>query len=243
MSWFVSPGGQSNRVTASASVLPMNIRGRRGSAVACCRVWGTEFSSACMESFEGGHHYLHYLHHSLASGQASGREHSLTQQHKIGLKIYWTWPHPSEQDPVSASDLLSYQEASISLLSSPSEGRQNENQNHSQLTKLITWTTALSNSMKLWAMLCRATQDGWVVVESSHKMWSTGEGNGKPLQYSCLENPMRSIKRQKKQDSCQPAKYKGVGFPGGSGVKNPPANAEDMGLIPNPRRSHMPWSN
>ena len=28
-------------------------------------------------------------------------------------------------------------------------------------------------------------------------MWSTGEGNGKPLQYSCLENPMNSTKRQK----------------------------------------------
>ena len=46
-------------------------------------------------------------------------------------------------------------------------------------------------------MLCRATQDGWVLVESSDKMWSTGEGNGKPLQYSCLENPMNSMKRQK----------------------------------------------
>ena len=46
-------------------------------------------------------------------------------------------------------------------------------------------------------MLCRATQDGWVMVESSDKMWSTGEGNGKPLQYSCLENPMNSMKRQK----------------------------------------------
>ena len=45
-------------------------------------------------------------------------------------------------------------------------------------------------------MLCRATQDGWVMVESSDKMWSTGEGNGKPLQYSCLENPMNSMKRQ-----------------------------------------------
>ena len=39
-------------------------------------------------------------------------------------------------------------------------------------------------------MLCRATQDGWVMVESSDKMWSTGEGNGKPLQHSCLENPL-----------------------------------------------------
>ena len=46
-------------------------------------------------------------------------------------------------------------------------------------------------------MPCRATQDGQVVVESSDKMWSTGEGNGKPLQYSCLENPMNIIKRQK----------------------------------------------
>ena len=35
------------------------------------------------------------------------------------------------------------------------------------------------------------------MVESSDKMWSTGEGNGKPLQYSCLENPMNRMKRQK----------------------------------------------
>ena len=51
--------------------------------------------------------------------------------------------------------------------------------------------------MKLWAMLCRATQDGRVMVENSDKTWSSGEGNGKPLQYSCLENPMNSMKRQK----------------------------------------------
>ena len=35
------------------------------------------------------------------------------------------------------------------------------------------------------------------MVESSDKTWSTGEGNGKPLQYSCLENPMNSMERQK----------------------------------------------
>ena len=46
-------------------------------------------------------------------------------------------------------------------------------------------------------MLCRATQDGWAMVESSDKMWSAGEGNGKPLQHSCPENPMNSMKRQK----------------------------------------------
>ena len=43
----------------------------------------------------------------------------------------------------------------------------------------------------------RATQDRRVMVKSSDKMWSTGKGNGKPLQYSCLENPMNSMKRQK----------------------------------------------
>ena len=46
-------------------------------------------------------------------------------------------------------------------------------------------------------MLCRAAQDKRVMVESSDKMSSTGEGNGKPLQYSCLENTMNSMKRQK----------------------------------------------
>ena len=46
-------------------------------------------------------------------------------------------------------------------------------------------------------MLCRATQDGQVIVESSDKMWYSGEGNDKPLQYSCVENPMNSTKRQK----------------------------------------------
>ena len=58
-----------------------------------------------------------------------------------------------------------------------------------------TRTTALSNSMKL-SHAHRATQDRWVMVERPDRMWSTGEGNGKPLQYSCLENPMNSMKRQ-----------------------------------------------
>ena len=45
-------------------------------------------------------------------------------------------------------------------------------------------------------MPCGATQDGRVTVERYDRMWSAGEGNGKPLQYSCLENPMNSIKMQ-----------------------------------------------
>ena len=59
-----------------------------------------------------------------------------------------------------------------------------------------TRTTALSNSMKL-SHARGATQDGRVMVETFNRMWSTGEGNGKPLQYSCLESPMNSMKRQK----------------------------------------------
>ena len=48
-------------------------------------------------------------------------------------------------------------------------------------------------------MACRATQDRWVMMMRSDKMWSTGEGNSKPLQYSYLENPINSMKRQKDQ--------------------------------------------
>ena len=40
------------------------------------------------------------------------------------------------------------------------------------------------------------THDSWVMVQRSDRMWSTGEVNGKPLQYSCLENPMNSMRRQ-----------------------------------------------
>ena len=47
------------------------------------------------------------------------------------------------------------------------------------------------------AMPSRAAQDRQVVVERSDKMWSPREGNGEPLQYSCFENPMNSMKRQK----------------------------------------------
>ena len=46
-------------------------------------------------------------------------------------------------------------------------------------------------------MPCGATEDRRVMAERSGRMWSTGEGNGKSLQYFCLENPMNSMKRQK----------------------------------------------
>ena len=61
----------------------------------------------------------------------------------------------------------------------------------------LSWQSGLHNSVKLWAMSCRATQDEWVIVESSDKTWSTGRGNDKQPQYTCCENPMSYIKRQK----------------------------------------------
>ena len=48
-------------------------------------------------------------------------------------------------------------------------------------------------------MPSRATQDGRVMVEGSNKTWSIGEENDKLLQYSCLENCMNSMKRQKER--------------------------------------------
>ena len=56
----------------------------------------------------------------------------------------------------------------------------------------------MDNSLvyKLCVMSYRATQDRRVMVERFYKTWSPGEGNGKPFQHSCLETPMKSMKRQ-----------------------------------------------
>ena len=60
----------------------------------------------------------------------------------------------------------------------------------------LTWVSLTLDVGYLFPMPCGATQDRRVMVERSDRMWSTGEGSGKPLQYSCLENPMNSMKRQ-----------------------------------------------
>ena len=108
----------STRIQKNGAVMPQetepylpwvsrSIRQRRGSIVACYRVRGTEYNSPRShgtywnESFEGGWYYHHYLYHSLASVQTTGREHKPTHRQKIVLKIYWGWPFPLEQDPVS----------------------------------------------------------------------------------------------------------------------------------------------
>ena len=70
----------------------------------------------------------------------------------------------------------------------------------------VLWQRGLHNSMNLWAMSFRATQNTRVIVASSDKTWSTGEGNGKPLQCSPHKNPMNSMisqkKKQKKSSQC-----------------------------------------
>ena len=62
-------------------------------------------------------------------------------------------------------------------------------------------------------MPCRATQDRWVIVESSDKTCFPGGGNGNPFQYSCRENPMNSMKRQKDTTlEGEPVKFRGVQY-------------------------------
>ena len=78
-------------------------------------------------------------------------------------------------------------------------------------------------------MLFKATQDGQVTVESSDKMWSTGEGNGKPLQYSCLENPMNSMKTQNDRILKEELpRSGGVEYATGDQWRNNPRKNEEM---------------
>ena len=79
-------------------------------------------------------------------------------------------------------------------------------------------TIALSTSMKLWAMSCRANQDWWVMVEHSDKTWSTGQRNGKPIWHSFLENTMRTSVQfnsvaQLYPTLCHPMNHSTLGLP------------------------------
>ena len=86
-------------------------------------------------------------------------------------------------------------------------------------------------------MLCGATQDRQVMVERSDRMWSTGEGNGKPLQYPCLENPMKSMKRQnnKKLKDKLP-RFVGAQYATGDQWRNNSRKNEEM----EPKQKHHP---
>ena len=90
--------------------------------------------------------------------------------------------------------------------------------------------------MKLWTMSCRDTQGGWVMVESSDKVWSTGEGNGKSVQYSCLENPMNSMKRQKDRTLKDELSRIGAQYATGDQWRNNSRKNEGM----EPKQKHHP---
>ena len=77
-------------------------------------------------------------------------------------------------------------------------------------------------------MLCGATQDGQVMVERSDRMWSTGEGNGKPLQYSFLENPMNSMKRQNERILKELPRSVGAQYATGDQWRNNSRKNEEM---------------
>ena len=87
-------------------------------------------------------------------------------------------------------------------------------------------------------MPCRATQDGWVMVESSDKMCSTGEGNGKLLPYSCLENPMNNMKRQKDRTLLKDElpRSEGAQYVTGDQQRNSSRNHEEM----EPKQKQLP---
>ena len=82
-------------------------------------------------------------------------------------------------------------------------------------------------------MLCRATQDGQVIVKSPEKMWSTGGRDDNPLQYSCHKNPMNSKKRQKDMTlEDEPSMSEGVRYAAGEewrAITNSPRKNEAAG--------------
>ena len=126
---------------------------------------------------------------------------------EFGLRPnYWegTQPHPSAENWIK--DLLSmalpmrarprfptaspsHQEASTASYPYHQRADGIKNHNHRKLIKLMTWIIALSKSMELWGMPCRATQDTRVMVESSDKMWSIAEENDKPFSILALRTP------------------------------------------------------
>ena len=143
-----------------------------------------------------------FVYCCCSSGQTTNREPHLSADNWI--KDLLSMALSTRTRPGFPTTSSSHQEAGTSLLSSSIRGQTEEvwtitpqppeqkpqsqkaNQNDHMDHSLV-------KSMKLWDMPCRATQNGQVMVETSDKTWSTGEGNGKPLQYYCLENAMNSM--------------------------------------------------
>ena len=135
-------------LTKTCPGVSRSLQWRHGSVVACCRVGGTECSSACMGPFEGGHHYLHCLH-LVWSRVNNGDGTQLQPSTENWIKDLLSMAPPIRTRPsFPLSQSLSsrrFHKPFIIL----QQRAQTENHNHRKLTNLITWTTALSSSMKL----------------------------------------------------------------------------------------------
>ena len=103
-------------------------------------------------------------------------------------RLLHPWDFPGKSTGVGCHHLLR-RKLSEASYTNPPEGRHNENHNHRNITKMITWITAFYNSVKLWVMPCRATQDRRIMVDSSDKTCSTGEGNTNYFSILALRTP------------------------------------------------------
>ena len=153
---------------------------------------------AGISPFEGGCHYHHYPYHSLASVKLQGGNTALPINRKLDLRLtdHALAHHNKTQfspPPVGKPEKASYPHAS--------EGRQNENHYHRKLTKLITWTTTLPNSMKLWAMKCQATQERWVMVKSLDKDGPLEKGMGKTTSAFLPWEPHEQYEKETRYDA------------------------------------------
>ena len=129
---------------------------------------------------------LIYIYHE--NKQLSSRKMSLKGfvAERVLIPLFWSLPHAQgKRNPNKTVGVARGHQRANTLKPYSQKTSQS---NHTR-------TTALSNSRKL-SHARGATQDGRLMVERTDRTWSTGEGNGKPLQYSCLENPMNSMKRQ-----------------------------------------------
>ena len=161
-----------------------SLQQRPGSGVACCRVEGSECSSTCMDLLKEVSIIL--ITSTIVWPQVSSRKG--TQFHSSTKN--WIKDLLSLALTISTKPSFTFRQSLPSAsYSSLSDGRQTENHNHRKLTNLITWTTALSNLMKLLAMPCRDTQEGRVMVKNSDKMWSTGEGMTNHFNTLALRTP------------------------------------------------------
>ena len=85
-----------------------SLQRRCGSVVACCRLGDTDYSSTCMGSFEGGRHYLLYLHHSLVKVNSLSRVQLLATPWTTAHQALHPWDFPGKSTGVGCHCLLLY---------------------------------------------------------------------------------------------------------------------------------------